>query len=202
MKRVSTADQSASPAKQLAAFIARFDPAVAKLVRAARSALRNDCPPPSNRSTTITTFSPLASAVPSVRLHRLLGGFCEGSRPLVLLRGHAARSQSDPPRQRKPESLRPSSMHRDSGRAGCGGPPSSGRGASQDAPPRDRARVHGHQVRVGQTAPSPSHLQLQGFTVAPRRPAQIQSHVTCYLKSPIRKYVVSWCQHPRATCRP
>ena len=98
VKRVSTADQSASPAKQLAAFIARFDPAVAKLVRAARSALRNDCPPPSNRSTTITTFSPLASAVPSVRLHRLLGGFCEGSRPLVLLRGHAARSQSDPAR--------------------------------------------------------------------------------------------------------
>jgi hypothetical protein len=44
VRRVSTAQHSASPAKQLAAFVAKFDPAVAKLVRAARSALRKRLP--------------------------------------------------------------------------------------------------------------------------------------------------------------
>lgn len=44
MKRVSTAGQPASPAKQLAEFVDKFDPAVAKLVRAARSALRKRLP--------------------------------------------------------------------------------------------------------------------------------------------------------------
>ena len=35
---------SASPAKELASFIAKFDPAIARLVRAARSALRKRLP--------------------------------------------------------------------------------------------------------------------------------------------------------------
>ena len=43
MKRKQTRTPE-SPAKQLAAFIARFDPAIAKLVRSARSALRKRLP--------------------------------------------------------------------------------------------------------------------------------------------------------------
>ena len=39
-----TAATSASPAQQLAAFIAKFDPAIGRLVRAARSALRKRLP--------------------------------------------------------------------------------------------------------------------------------------------------------------
>src|SRR5882672_4757949 len=44
MKRKSNAPPPESPAKQLAFFIAKFEPAVAKLVRSSRSALRKRLP--------------------------------------------------------------------------------------------------------------------------------------------------------------
>jgi len=44
MKRRARAEEPESPARRLAGFIAKFDPAIAKLVRSARSALRKRLP--------------------------------------------------------------------------------------------------------------------------------------------------------------
>jgi hypothetical protein len=44
MRRSVQAEQAESPAKRLAAFIAKFDPAVGKLVRSARTSLRRRLP--------------------------------------------------------------------------------------------------------------------------------------------------------------
>jgi hypothetical protein len=44
MQKQTKSGREASPGRQLAAFIAKFEPAVAKLIRAARSALRKKLP--------------------------------------------------------------------------------------------------------------------------------------------------------------
>ena len=138
-----------SPARRVAGFIARFDPSIARLVRASRTALRKRFP--TAVELVYDNYNALAMAGartsgpprswspwPCSR-----AGYSSTSRA-----GRRFPTQEAADGQRQPGSPHPPRESQSVEGAGGRGTPACGQSAGQDASSRQRTRLHGHQVGV------------------------------------------------------
>ena len=158
-----------SPARQLADFVGRFEPAVARVVRACRTALHRRLP----------------TAIEQVydNYNFLAIGFCSSERTsdcilslavsprgvalVVLLRSDAAGSSSSAGRQRHPEPLRAARKRRGARDAGRRGVDCGGNRAGPGAAPGHRRRLPDDQVGIGEAAAPPENGGSRTRTAAP-----------------------------------
>ena len=155
-----------SPAKRVARFVAQFDPAIAKLVRSARAALRKRFP--TAIELVYDNYNALAIGFGSTERTSdcivSLAVFATGVNLYFIYGRRSAQASAGWWQSGRLHPTRETGRSRTTG--GWRAPPR-GRQGREDATAEGRSRLHGHQVRLRQTAP-PAPLRTDLIALACR----------------------------------